>query len=315
MDTVSFDIFVLGLREGTTEGRRGLVRTVAGLGELEHREAERRLRETQRPVFEALSREAALKVVNGLELAGATVEIRPVVGRPPAVERLGATQTCPECGFEQPAERNDCASCGVVFAKREREQVRQMRRSRVAEEAAIKAAQVRAEWAKRAAAFLQRNPLPADAAAPFAQVLRPAETPFLRLDSEEGPLLLTTLRLLALREGAVLSCPYELMADIDMGGGLVVRKDQMRMVLRFHGELVVDGRPVRQAAWRMTRESAQYDSVLMDWVYARSFTCDACGEGELQYRLQNGKVHGRCTRCAADHMIDCEDALLIPLPP
>ncbi len=315
METVSFDLYVLGLADSRVETRRALIRAVAVLGALEHREAEARLGASDAPLFQGLDRERAQELVDKLREAGAKVEVRPVVGRPPAAVAPGPVQRCPSCGLEQPAENDECAGCGLVFAKREREQVRAMRRTRLSEEAALKAGQVREEWVRRAKAHLARFPLAKGAVEPFARFLRDGDVPFLRLDSDEGPVLLTTLRLLGVRDGKQLSCPYELMADVDVGGGLVLRRGAVRLQLRFCGELPWDGKAVRQLSWRLVRESAEFASVVMDWVFARSFMCESCGTGELQYRLERSEVHGRCTRCAADHAVDLEEALLIPLSP
>jgi len=93
----------------------------------------------------------------------------------------------------------------------------------------------------------------------------------------------------------------------------VVRKDRMRILLTFHGQLTVGESPAKSIAWQLDKDSSFYKDVLLDWCFARNFQCGSCGAGELDFRVERGKPRARCMRCATDHDIDLTEAVAIPL--
>jgi hypothetical protein len=311
---VSFDIFLLGLQDPSSAGR---VRFLNAMERLSGRAADEHaasLSRTGEPLFRSLDRDQAQVVARVLEEAGVRIEIRPTRDRPVTDPDLEVrTAACPRCGFVESAGGQECRRCGLVFAKWEREKVQRMQTERRLEEALQKALQVRQEWVQRAKVFLETHPLPPDTLTPFSSILLKDEIPFLSLSADEGPLLLTSRRLLFARDGEVGSLPYEMIADVDVGGGLVVRKDRMRILLTFHGQLTVGESPAKSIAWQLDKDSSFYKDVLLDWCFARNFQCGSCGAGELDFRVERGKPRARCMRCATDHDIDLTEAVAIPL--
>jgi hypothetical protein len=190
------------------------------------------------PLFSALDRGTAQMVARTLGEAGALIEVR----RSTAVARsnsdqLAPTDTCPTCEFVQPAGGNECGRCGLIFAKFEREQVQQMQQDRGLEDALSKAIKARDEWYQRAHHYLETHPMPPDAATGIAEPVAAGELPFLRLNSDEGPVLLTSRRVIANHRGQTLSIPYEMIEDVNFGGGLVAKKTKVRMQLVFRAPL------------------------------------------------------------------------------
>jgi len=314
-EQISFDIHLIGLKD---RSRAGMGRVAAAIGRLRDGEppSPETLPELLRgPLFEALSRERALEVTGVLEAAGALVEVRPVPGRPPLGDhRLRPTQKCPRCGFVQPAGEVECQQCGLVFAKWEREQVQRMQRERRLEEALTKALQVREEWAKKARQYVESHPLPGGAAAPFASRLHADEIPFAVLRTAQGSLLLTSRRLLARRDGSIVAIPWEMIADVDVGGGLTLRKDQTRLKLRLHGPVPLPDGTTDTVTFALLGRDRDRADLLMDWAFARTFVCGACGAADLDYHLdeRDGTVRARCMHCATDHEIDLDEAVAIP---
>lgn len=311
---IAFDILLLGLKDPSSTGR---VRFVNAMERLSGRAADEHnasLGRTGEPLFRALDREQAQVVAHVLEEAGVRIEIRPTRERPVTDPELEVrTAACPRCGFVENAGGQECRRCGLVFAKWEREKVQRMQTERRLEEALQKALQVRQEWVQRAKVFLETHPLPQDSLTAFSSVLLKDEIPFLCLTAEEGPLLLTSRRLLFIRDGAIGLIPYEMIADVDVGGGLVVRKDRMRIVVTFHGPLAIGEAPAKSVTWQLDKESSFYKDILLDWCFARNFQCGSCGAGELDFRVERGNSRARCMRCATDHEIDLAEAVAIPI--
>jgi len=266
------------------------------------------------PLFEAISAQRAREITGLLEEAGILVEIRPVPGRPPSGDReVVATRECPRCGFVQPAGDPECQRCGLIFAKWEREQVQRMQRERQLEETLTKLVQVREEWRAKAKRYLERHPLPDGAVAPFQKRLHPEEIPFARLESAEGPILMTSSRMLVTRPGTTISIPYEVIADVDVGGGLTLKKDLVNLQLKFAGPLPVGQEQLKSLRLQVSKESAAMRDVVMDWAFARSFACGSCGATDMDFRVEKRKLHCRCMHCATDHEIDLEEAVAIPI--
>jgi hypothetical protein len=116
-----------------------------------------------------------------------------------------------------------------------------------------------------------------------------------------------------MRETGVAAIPYEMVADIDIGGGLVQKKNRQRLTLTFHGPLPMPGGEGKSASCNLDKDSAFFKDVLMDWVFARNFMCGACGERDLDYRYEQGGSRARCMHCATDHEIDLREAVAIPV--
>ncbi len=313
VDLISFDIYLLGLKDPSPAGRSEFAGAMARLTGRPAAEFLPALANRSEPLFRGISQYRARAVAGAMEEAGVRIEIRPNAGGAAAEggERVG--DQCPRCQFEVAPGGVECPRCGLVFAKWEREQVQRMQRERRLEEALTKALQVRREWDERAKRFLETHPLPADAETLFAAILNREEIPFLLLRSEEGPILLTSRRLLGKQGELSLSVPYELVADVDLGSKLVVRKDRVRLQLTLHGPLPVGDKPSKTLSWQLEKDSAFFGDVVMDWAFARKFLCGSCGAPEIDFRLDGSEVRARCMRCATDHEIDLDEALAIPL--
>ncbi|NOZ79056.1 MAG: hypothetical protein GXP48_07755 [Acidobacteria bacterium] len=310
----SFDIFFLSLRDPSKAGRLRFVQTLGHISDKTNDEIEDILGTGRGLLFERLSRERANAVVKALGNAGARLEIRPNQA-PPAQDDVVATRECPRCGFIERADAEECSQCGLVFAKWEREQIRVMQREKRLEEAMAKALQVRQKWTERATEYVAKHPLSGEIPAPLQAKLSPQETVFMLVESEEGPLVLTSRRCLCRRGGFTFSVPWELMAGIDFGGGLLKKRgDFSRMQMNFHGPVPIGGGETAQKLmWQVGDLDATDRDTIMSWAYARKFPCGACGETELHFQFDGKKVHGRCMHCATDHEIDLEEALAIPI--
>lgn len=310
---VAFDIFLLGLKDPSTEGLNRLVETVSQATGRSAEDIRGSLRRPGDPLFAGVSQERARSIVDLLDAAGARVEVRPVAS-PMSDEAPARLTECPRCSFQVPGDAVECPKCGLVFAKWEREQIRKMQRGQQLEEALTKALQTRQEWDQRAKIYLERHPFPESAQEPFAERMFREEIPFQRLESDEGPILMTSRRMLAVRaEDGILSIPYEIIADVDVGGGLVKKKDRVNMKLTFHGPIMVAGKASNTINFTLDKDSSFYKEVVMDWAFARNFICGACGARELDFRIQGTTLHCRCMRCATDHEIDLDEAVAIPI--
>ena len=310
----SFDIMLLGLAHPGQAARSRYANAMARLTGRPQQEFREPRPSFEEPIFSSLEQGVAQMVARTLGDAGALIEVR----RSPAIARdsrdqLAPVDTCPGCAFVQPAGSNECARCGLVFSKFEREQVQQMQQDRGLEASLTKAISSREEWQKRATQYLEKHPLPQEAAAPFAGQIGQSELPFLRLNSEEGPLLLTSQRILATHKDSPVSIPYEMIEDVNFGGGLVSKKSHTRLQLVFQAPLVVGDGSAKSLAWNLDKESSFSKEVVMDWAFARRFLCGACGARDLDYRLEGTNNRCRCMHCATDHQIDLHEALAIPL--
>ena len=311
---VSFDLVLLGLKDPGPAGRSRFASLMARLTERDPEEFKDPAGLAGAPLFEAISAQRARDITGLLEEAGVLVEIRPVPGRPPSGDReVVATRECPRCGFAQPAGDPECQRCGLIFAKWEREQIHRMQRERQLEETLAKLVRVREEWRAKAQKYLERHPLPEAAVKPFASRLHAEEIPFARLESVDGPILMTSRRMLVTKDGAMISIPYEVIADVDVGGGLTLKKDQVNMQLKFVGPFPLGNEQLKSLRLMISKESAMLRDVVMDWAFARSFACGSCGATDMDFRVEKRKMRGRCMHCATDHEIDLEEAVAIPL--
>ena len=313
-DVVSYDIHFLGLKDVSRAGRTRFYSAIEKLTGKSLDDVKAMLGRGDRPMFDSLSREMTEMVVTALEDAGASLEIRPYPGRHPRSDSAGLNATaCPRCGAIQSPGFEECDRCGLVFQKWEREQLQRQMREKNLEEALFKAQQVREECRKTAKNYLEDNPLPDGGDAGFAKSIKEFEVPFLRLESDEGPLLLTSQRLLVRYMSQLLTFPYEIMKDVDVGGGLIQKKDRMRMQVKFFCDVPLQEGPSKTLTVHLTKEASLRKEELMKWVYARKFACGVCGALDLDFRLEGGRVRCRCMHCAADHEVDMEESLAIPM--
>ena len=313
----SYDIFVLGLKDPSAKGRHLFASTIENLTGRSAGDFDDHFPSSVLPMFEALDTERAQKTVDTLSDAGILIEVRPV-DAPPAEELFDAdphTRSCPACEQRQPAAAEECGKCGVVFAKYEREQLLKMQQDHNLEQAMINAAQVREEWVQRAKTYLEAHKLEKDATEEFSTVLKQDEVPFLRLESDEGPLLLTSRRIIAEDAGAFQSIPYEMIDEVEYGGGRLAtsKKARQRLQLTFHSPFPVSrDKVVKSIAWHLDKDSSFSKEVVFEWGYARNFICGSCGVRELDYRTDGNKVHMRCMHCATDHEINLAEGVAVP---
>lgn len=313
METFSFDIHLLGLKDSSSAGRARFCSGMARITDRTPEEFSQLLNEREPRIFESLDKEAAAKAVENLSEVGARVEIRPSSAIPvSAEEQLAHTFNCPSCDFLQPAGSEECPRCGLVYAKWERENILKMQREQRLQEAVTRALQIREEWRQKAQQYLEDHPLPPNATVPFESEILQDEIPFLALTSDQGPLLLSSRRLLFLVEGKIISMPYELLSDVDFGGGMIQTKSKVRLQITFHAPVRLGENEVPSLTWQLDKESAFYKDVVMEWSYSRHFICGACGAPDLEYRNDKEQPWGRCMHCAVDHEIDIVEAVAVP---
>ena len=315
----SYDIYVIGLDDPTGAGRQRfatLMERLTGRSEdgfLEH------FPSPQVPMFEALNTEKAQNIADTLGDAGILIELRTTDCPPSSFDEFEteeATRTCPSCDHEQSAVTEECERCGLVFQKFDREHILSMKNEKALEEAMVRAMQVREEWLHRATQFLEQRPLKKEASAEFSTFLTQEEVPFLRLDSTEGPVLLTSRRMIAIQDGSFESIPFEVIKDVDYGGKkfTAIKKGKHRLQVSFHSPFPLStGAMVKNIVRHLDKESSFYKDVVIDWGFARSFICGACGERELDYRTEDRIIHMRCMHCATDHEIELNECVAVPL--
>jgi len=315
-DVFSYDIYVLGLTDASAGGRHRFANTMQRLTGRPSDEFEERFPPANLPMLQALDLESAKAAAEVFAETGVLIEVRPTE-KPPEErpEEVAATRDCPACQHIQSTANVECEQCGVVFSKYEREQLLKMQKDHTLEQAMIKAMQVREEWMDRAKKYLEQYKMAEGAAKPFESQLVRDEVPFLRLDSDEGPILLTSRRLLTKRENSFESIPYEMVDDVEFGGGrLQTRKSKFRLQLVFHTPMpMTSGELAKSIAFHLDKDSSFKKEVVMEWGYARNFICGACGERELEYRTERNKVHFRCMHCAVAHEIDLAECVAVPL--
>lgn len=266
-------------------------------------------------IFDTLPGDQAKLILSALDDAGAVCEIRPKEEAARAMDDspVSGMAECPSCGFVQQDGTEECSRCGVIFSKMEKDTIRNMQKSQALEEAQQRAEQIRQEWDDRAKQMVEGRPLAEDATKPFEKVLTQEEIPFMLLDTFEGPLLLTSRQIVGLVEGAFANLPYEIIKDVDFGGGLVVKKNHTRLVLHFHAPVPFNEKTVKSLTWQLTADAATNKETIMDWAFARSYLCGSCGARDLDFRNEKGTTHGRCMHCATDHVIDLKAHTIKPM--
>lgn len=311
----SFDIAFLGLKDPSTVGRSRLVIAMERLTGRSTADCQEVLSKVGKTIFESLPIDQAKLIVNALDDAGAVYEIRPKedVARAVSDAPGGGMAACPSCGFVQQAGKDECPRCGVIFSKMEKDEIRKMQKDTALEEAQQRAEQIRQEWDDRARQIVESRPLSDQAYKTFEKDLTREEIPFLFLESAEGPILMTSRRVLALVDNAVAHLPYEIIKDVDFGGGLVVKKGHTRLVLRFHTPISFNDRKISSLSWQLTADSATNKEVIMDWAFARSYMCGECGARDLDYRNEKSEIRARCMHCATDHIIDLPNLRITPV--
>jgi hypothetical protein len=319
-EVYSYDIYVLGLKDPSSSGRYRFVSTMERLTGRSSKEFEENFPPSNIPIFEAMNAERATETADALGDMGVLIEVRPTDKPPKGQLKVEvATQECPACNQIQPATNDECLKCGIVFKKYEREQLVKMQKDHTLEQAMIKAMQVREEWVHRATQYLEQHKTAPDFSAAFDSELKKDEVPFLRLESEEGPILLTSRRLLSRRDNKFESVPYEMIREVDYGGGAIkTAKSKFRLQINFHTPIPLkSGELAKNLAWHLDKDSSFNKEVVFEWGYARNFICGACGERDLEYRTEEkrGEQRGfcRCMHCATDHEIDIAECLAIPL--
>ena len=313
--TYSFDIAFLGLVDPSPAGRSKFVLAMERLTGKSTADCQEIFGRVGQTLFDSLPTDQARLIANALEEVGAIYEIRPKEGAARSVEEGldGGMHQCPSCGFVQHAGANECPRCGVIFSKMERDVVRRMQKDQALEEALARAEQIRQEWDERAQQYVGQHPLPADATQEFTSVLSKQEIPFLLLRSVEGPLLMTSRQLLGKVEGQFVFLPYEMIKDVDYGGGLVVKKGHTRLLVHFYSPVPFRDKTVGSMTWQLDGPSATHKETIMDWCFARSYMCGSCGARELDFRTSQGVVRARCMHCATDHEVDLRNHRFVVL--
>jgi len=310
----SFDIMLLGLEDPSSAGQiryANVMERLTGRPGADFTLAPGRPEE---PIFKGLDIDTAQMVVDSLGEAGTYMEVRRSTDSAGEVhQQVVASSTCPQCGFVQPAGTAECVRCGLVFAKYDKELIDNMQKGGRLEEALSKALQSREEWNQKASVYLETHPLQQGATDGFDNILLRDEIPFLRLVTDEGPILMTSRRLICSLEEGFFSIPYEMINDVTVGGGLVQKKSKVRLVLAFHTPMPAPVEPQKQSTWLMNKDSSFYKDVIMDWCYSRNFVCGGCGQRDLDYRLEGATPHTRCMHCATDHEIDVRESIAVPL--
>jgi len=316
MDTThSFDIAFLGLKDPSSTGRSLMINAMERLTGRSSAECQEYLSRIGLTIFDSLPGDQAKLILNALDEAGVICEVRPkeevarAVGDAPG----GGMIQCPSCGFVQPAGNEECPRCGVIFSKMEQDQVRQMQKDSALEEAQARAEQVRQEWDDRAKQLIEAKPLEEGATSAFNSVLSQEEIPFLLLALAEGSALMTSRQVLISMDGEILTVPYEIIKDVDYGGGLVVKKGHTRLVLHFHAPLPIKGKNANSVTMQLTAEAATNKEVIMDWAFARAYMFGSCGARDLDYRYDKEGHRARCMHCATDHIIDFKNHTIRPL--
>ena len=311
----SFDIAFLGLKDPSTAGRSRMVLAMERLTGRSTAECQEVLSKVGLTIFDALPVDQAQLIISALDEAGAVCEIRPKEAAAVSVDETtgGGMTQCPSCGFVQQAGLDECSRCGVIFSKMEKDDLRKMQDDKTLEEAQQRSEQIRQEWDERAKQILESRPIPETAVQPFHDVLTQEEIPFLLLEAAEGPILMTSRQMLGMIDGVTAFLPYEVIKDVNFGGGLVGKKNHTRLVLNFHMPIEFNGKNVNSLAWQLTADAATNQEAIMDWAFARSYLCGACGARDLDFRNEKGATHGRCMHCATDHAIDLKHHKITPM--
>ncbi|MEE4271472.1 MAG: hypothetical protein V2I67_07360 [Thermoanaerobaculales bacterium] len=310
-----FDIAFLGLKDPSAGGRSRMINAMERLTGRSTADCQESLSRIGMTIFENLPVEQARLILKAMDDAGAICEVRPKdeLANAADSDALGGMQQCPSCGFVQSADSEECPRCGVIFSKMEKDEVRKMQKDSALEEAQARAEQIKQEWDDRAKQLIENNPLPDGAVDAFDLALTQEEIPFLLLEAAEGTALMTSRQILVHVDGEFVYLPYEIIKDVDYGGGLVVKKGHTRLVLNFHAPVPFRGKSANSITLQLTADSATNKEAIMDWAFARSYMCGSCGARDFDYHQEKAGLHARCMHCATDHAIDLKNHAIKPL--
>lgn len=313
-EATSFDIMLLGLKDPSSAARARYANVMERLTGRPGADVRPGAARATEPIFRSLDLDTARKVADALAEVGVLIEVRRSTEYASGVrEQVVDSTDCPRCGYVQPAGASECARCGLVFAKFEREQVGGMQKSRQLEEALTRALQSREEWAQKAKKYLETHPLKEGSTEGFESLVMRDEVPFLRLVSDEGPILMTSRRFIVNLTEGYFSVPYEVVEDVTVGGGLVQKRGRVRLLLGFFVPIPTPVELAKQFTWQLDKDSSFYKDVIMDWCFSRNFVCGGCGQRDLDYRLEDDEPRTRCMHCATDHTIDLREAIAVPM--
>ena len=313
MDTRKFDIFPLAFTIDSDEARARFEALVDRLSS-GHPQLWGTLGQ---PLFRSIDGQTASEILAKLDEIGVRTEIRPAAPPPiaaptaPAIE--DPTLPCPSCGFANPESQPDCGACGLVFAKFEKRAVSRMMAESRLEEEINRARRIEQEWTDRASDYRTQHPLPAGATTPFTGDLLVEEVPFLRLETDSGPLLLTSKRMLARTKKELLSIPFEMISSVEFGGGFSILGGSIRMVLTFKAPLVIKRLRASTLTLQVQKNPSYDRETILLWAFSKNFICGCCGARELSFRLEKSESRARCMRCASDHSINLTHAVALPL--
>lgn len=269
------------------------------------------------PLIRSIDGQTAAKILTTLDEIGIRTEIRPAAPLPtpppmtPAVET--ATTPCPSCGFANPESQPECSACGLVFAKFEKRAVGRMMAESRLEEEINRARRIEQEWTDHASNYRKQHPLPAGATVPFADDLVVEEVPFLRLETDSGPLLLTSKRMLVRTKKELISIPFEMISTLEFGGGFSLLGGNTRMVLTFKAPLVIKRLRASTLTLQVQKNPSFDRETILHWAFSKNFMCGRCGARDLSFRLEKSQPRARCMRCAADHSINLTQAVALPM--
>lgn len=311
----SFDIAFIGLKDPSAAGRSRMINAMERLTGRSTADCQEYVSRIGVTIFENLPADQAGLILKALDDAGAICEVRPKdeAAQADGGDAGGGMFQCPSCGFVQPSGLDECPRCGVIFSKMEKDEIRQMQKDSALEEAQDRAEQVRQEWDERANQILENKPVSDRATAAFELALTQEEIPFLYLEAAEGAALMTSRQVLLKLDGEFVYLPYEIIKDVDYGGGLVVKKNHTRLVFNYHAPVPFRGKSVNSTTLYLTAEAATNKEIIMDWAFARSYFCGSCAARDFDFRQEKEGLHARCMHCATDHVIDLKNHDIKPL--
>lgn len=313
MDTRKFDIFPLAFTIDSDEAKARF-RALADRFSDGHQQMWGALGQ---PLFRSIDGQTATEILAKLDEIGIRTEIRPAAPPSAAAPMIptveNKTLPCPSCGFANPESQPDCGACGLVFAKFDRREVSRMMAETRLEEEINRARRIEQEWTDKASDYRAQHQLPAGVTAPFADDLLVEEVPFLRLETDLGPLLLTSKRMLARTKKELLSIPFEMISSVEFGGGFSILGGNIRMVLTFKAPLVIKRLRASTLTLQVQKNTSYDRETILHWAFSKNFICGRCGARELSFRLDKAESRARCMRCAADHSINLTHAVALPL--
>jgi hypothetical protein len=102
-------------------------------------------------------------------------------------------------------------------------------------------------------------------------------------------------------------------SDVDVGGGLITRPGRVRLQIGFIVPVSLPGGRKDRLSWQLEKEARFHRETIMEWAFGRRFMCGSCGSRDVDYRAEARGVRVRCMRCATDHEVDMNEAVVVPL--